>query len=177
MSSHDPGSPGYALITQFDEHSPSVAPWGRLQYGSVVGQSALVEHEVPCPSTGETKSSVMVDTAKRSAARLAPPLCWERISPLLCRCFFSSSKGEGGAAESTSAFGLRLMRRSSKPFGGDRRAPPWLGSHYFHPFSPLFDATTIHNAPWDDLTMLSRSGHFGQARKGRSGNGGRGPKA
>ena len=55
--------------------------------------------------------------------------------------------GDGGAVESTSAFGLLLKRRSSKPFGGDRRAPPWLGSHCFHPFSPLFDATTLaHNA-------------------------------
>ena len=47
-----------------------------------------------------------------------------------------------------STFGLHLKRCRSNPFAGDRRAPPWLGSHYLHPFSPLFDATTIaHNAP------------------------------
>ena len=138
-------------MTQFDEHSPSVSPSGILQYGVPASQSALVKHGVPCPSTGETKSSVMVDTAKRNAARLAPLLCSERISPLLCRCFFSSSQGDR-SAESTSAFGLHLTRRRSKPFAGDRRAPPWLGSHYLHPFSPLFHATTIaHNAPPGDM--------------------------
>ena len=85
-SLHDPGSPGNALMTQFDEHSPSVSPSGILQYGVPASQSASVVHGVPCPSTGETKSSVMVDTAKRNAARLAPLLCSERISPLPCRC-------------------------------------------------------------------------------------------
>ena len=128
MSGHDPVSSGNALTTH-SPHSPSVAPSGTMQNG-LVGkrQSASVVHGFSCPSTGETMSSVTVDTAKRNAPRLAPLLCSERISPLLCRCFFSSSKGEGGAAESTSAFGLHLKRRSSKPFAGDRRAPPWLGS-------------------------------------------------
>ena len=145
MAGHDPGSYENA-VTRHSPHRPAVGTSGTLQYGSVGGQSALVEHEVHCPSTGETKSSIMVDTAKRNAARLAPPLCSERISPQLCRCFSFSSKDEG-KAESTSAFGLHLKRRRSNPFAGDRRAPPWLGSRCLHPFSPLFDATTIaHNA-------------------------------
>ena len=135
MSGHDPVSSGNALTTH-SPHSPPVAPSGTSQNGSLGSvQSASVVHGVPCPSTGETKSSVTVDTAKRNAARLAPLLCSERISPLLCRCFFSSSKDEGRAARtSTSAFGLHLKRRSSKPFAGDRRAPPWLGSRCLHLF-------------------------------------------
>ena len=104
----------------------------------------------------------MVDTAKRNAPRLAPLLCSERISPLLCRCFFFSSQGDGRAArKSTSAFGLHLKRRRSKPFGGDRRAPPWLGSRCLHPFSPLFDATTIaHNAPRSSDMFEAFISHF-----------------
>ena len=63
--------------------------------------------------------------------------------------------GDGGAAESTSAFGLHLKRRRSKPFAGDRRAPPWLGSRCLHPFSPLFDATTnAHNARPDIFAVV-----------------------
>ena len=103
----------------------------------------------------------MVDTAKRNAARLAPLLCSERISPLLCRCFFLLFKGAGRAARtSTSAFGLHLKRRSSNPFAGDRRAPLWLGSRC----APRTTSTHSlcysmppHTAP---LERCVRGGHF-----------------
>ena len=117
----------------------------------------MVVHVVPCPSTGETKSSVTVDTARRNAARLAPPLCSERISPLLCRCFFFLFEGRGRGRSGrrllacTSSVGVQSLSE------GTAAHLPWLGSHCLHPFSPLFDATTIaHNArpPGDGLEAV-----------------------
>ena len=119
-------------------------------------------HGAPCPSTGETKSSVMVDTAKRNAARLAPLLCSERISPLLCRCFFLLFLGRRGRRR-------RLLACASSD--GDQTLSEGTAAHLhlvfsrcLHPFSPLFDATTIaHNArpPGDAIEAVishSKSG-------------------
>ena len=110
----------------------------------------------PYPSTGETKSSVTVDTAKRNAARLAPPLCSERISPLLCRCFFLlfEGRGEGGVD-----VGFWLVPQASE-IKAFRRGPPRTALAWLPlppSISPLFDATTIHNAP------LGRSGDMFEA--------------
>ena len=160
MSGHDPVSSGNALTTH-SPHSPPVAPSGTSQYGSLGSerQSTLVVHGAPCPSTGETKSSVTVDTAKRNAARLAPLLCSERISPLLCRCFFLLFLGRRGRRR-------RLLACASSD--GDQTLSEGTAAHLhlvfsrcLHPFSPLFDATTIaHNArPVISVSLLSR-GHF-----------------
>ena len=164
-SLHDPGSPGNALMTQFDEHSPSVSPSGILQYGVPASQSALVKHGVPCPSTGETKSSVMVDTAKRNAARLAPLLCSERISPLLCRCSSRLFLGRSGRRllGCTLCDGVQVLLR------GPPRTCTWFSftcARFSRAASIVFSVIRCHHPPshitprWFRGGRCGRGGHF-----------------
>ena len=86
-------------------------------------------------------SSVMVDTAKRNAARLAPPLCSERISPLLCHCFFLLFEGrpEGGVDV---GFWVAPQASEIKAF---RRGPPRTALARLPLPPPILSAIRCHH--------------------------------
>ena len=115
----------------------------------------------------------MVDTAKRNAPRLAPLLCSERISPLLCRCFFLLFAGrrEGGADVDV-GFWVAPQASEIKAF---RRGPPrtctWFSpTASTHSLRYSMPTTTIaHNAPMvPRVVVVKVISHFTFEAKKRS---------
>ena len=123
MAGHDPVSPGNAVTTQA---SPT------------------------CPSTGETRQRHGRHRRKRGQTRASVVFGAHLASAV--SLFFLLFEGRP-RAESTSAFGLHLKRRRSKPFAEDRRAPPWLGSRCSTILS-AFDATTSTRARPDIFAVV-----------------------